>query len=288
VGNETGGTAVDLRWETDNNTHALFVDASGDAVYVGGTGAGDWLKVNGSAGVIVNETGGSAVDFRVESNNSDKMIFADASGDLVQLGDPTGGNYVQVTNAGAMTLNGTATIRAATAVRYRYYHLPLFASNPGASGPTFTVPDANTLGGWQLNAATEYLYFDTDVHADWDAASDLKVEVKFECNVNNTGGGAGDTVDLKLVCYYKGNAETACKTQTLENAVVVGQSAQYKRFTTTFTVNYDEGGNVVEVGDVISMILNLETDTSEVDDIIVTDASFYYSTTHIGIESGDV
>ena len=34
IGNETGGTAVDFRWESDNNTHALFVDASGDKVGV--------------------------------------------------------------------------------------------------------------------------------------------------------------------------------------------------------------------------------------------------------------
>jgi len=48
------------------------------------------------------------------------------------------------------------------------------------------------------------------------------------------------------------------------------------------------GLNVVEAGDKFGFILNLETDTSEVDDIVVVNASFYYQTAHLGIESGDV
>jgi len=32
IGNDTGGTAVDLRWEGDTLTHLLFVDASGDRI----------------------------------------------------------------------------------------------------------------------------------------------------------------------------------------------------------------------------------------------------------------
>lgn len=35
VGNDTGGTAVDMRWETDTKTHALFVDASENQVNIG-------------------------------------------------------------------------------------------------------------------------------------------------------------------------------------------------------------------------------------------------------------
>lgn len=241
-----------------------------------------------TSGLVLNESGGTAVDFRVESDTNEYMLFMDASANTFQIGDDTGGNYAIFSGAGAITLYGNATLRTATAVRRRYYHLPLFASNPGASGPTFVACDTNTLGGWQLNAVGELLYFDTDVHSDWDAASDLTVEVKFEVNVDNTGGGAGDTVDLRLQTFYKGNAETSCKTQVLEVATTVGASARYKRFTCNFTIDYDAVGNVVEAGDVISMILNLETDSSEVDDVVISDCSFYYNTTHIGTESGDV
>ena len=74
----------------------------------------------------------------------------------------------------------------------------------------------------------------------------------------------------------------------MEVATVVGQSAQYKKFSADFTINWDEVDNVVEAGDLVRFALNLETDTSEVDDIILNDCKFYYNTTHTGIESGDV
>lgn len=178
-------------------------------------------------------------------------------------------------------------IRGATSLYRRYYHTALASTNPGASGATWTAPGANSIGGWQLDAAGEVLYLNTDVHSDWDGATDLHLEVRFEVNVNNTGGLVSDTVDLKAAIYYKGLTETVTKSQTVEVATVVGQSAQYKQFEADFTIDWDYALNVVEVGDTIRVILNLETDTSEVDNIIVNDASFYYSTTHVGIESGD-
>jgi hypothetical protein len=43
VGNEAGGTAIDFRWESDNDTHALFVDASADKVTINDSTA--WGKL---------------------------------------------------------------------------------------------------------------------------------------------------------------------------------------------------------------------------------------------------
>jgi len=54
-----------------------------------------------------------------------------------------------------------------------------------------------------------------------------------------------------------------------------------------FVINWDKVDNVVEVGDIVHVHLNLETDTSEVDDIIINNIAFHYNTTHAGIESGD-
>ena len=179
-------------------------------------------------------------------------------------------------------------LRSATTLYRRYYHMDLSSVNPGGSGATWTPPDANTIGGWQLDAVGEVLYIGADIHSDWDGASDIDVEVYFEINGASS---ENDTVDLKLVCYYKGQAETVTKTQTLEVATNVGDGgvkAQYTSFEAEFTINYDEASNVVEAGDIFHFILNLETDTSEVDDIIVNAASLYYHTTHIGIEAGDV
>lgn len=175
--------------------------------------------------------------------------------------------------------------RGATSLYRRYYHIPLGSSNPGASGATWVDAGANTTGGWQLNAAGEKIRGGSDVHSDWDGASDLKVEVRFMINV--AGADAGDTVDLKLVCYYKGVGDTTTKTQTIEVPTTVGAAAQYTAFKADFTIDWDAASNVVEAGDHLSFYLNLETDTSEVDDVTITGMSYSYLTTHIGIEDGD-
>ena len=163
----------------------------------------------------------------------------------------------------------------------------LFATslNPGASGATRTAPDSNTIGGWQLNAAGETLYFEAHMEAEWDAVSDLIINAWWEVNVDNTGGAGGDTVDLRLVVRYKGEGDTVIKTQTVEVATTVGASARYKQFTTSFTIDYDAASNVIDSLDVLSFALNLETDTSEVDDIILNLMELRYATTKPSLEA---
>jgi len=43
----------------------------------------------------------------------------------------------------------------------------------------------------------------------------------------------------------------------------------------------------VDAGDDVTFVINLETDTSEIDDIVMTSGGFFYNTTHVGIEEGD-
>lgn len=193
--------------------------------------------------------------------------FVDVAGDTM-----TGQLLVDVANQGS------------TSLWYRAVHVSALSAAPGASGATFTVPSTNTLGGYQLSNASHYLYFGDSVTSMWDGASDLSVRVTFEVNVNNTAGGTGDTVDLQLLCYYKGDGETANKTQTLEVPKTVGQSARYKRFTTVFTVDWDKTNNVVEVGDKMNFRLNLQTTPSEVDNIIVNTIMFRYPTAKMNPE----
>lgn len=178
-------------------------------------------------------------------------------------------------------------LRTATSLYRRYYHVALASANPGASGATWVNPDANTTGGWNLTADAHILIGETDIHSDWNGASDPKFEVRFATNVDNTGGAVGDTVNLLMTVYYKGVGDTATKTQQIPVETVIGQAARYKQFKVVFPLNYDEVGNVLDVGDVISFKLNLVTGTSEVDDIIISDMSFSYLKTHVGIEDGD-
>jgi len=163
----------------------------------------------------------------------------------------------------------------------------LFATslNPGASGATRTAPDSNTIGGWQLNAAGETLYFEAHMEAEWDASSDLIINAWWEVNVDNTGGAGGDTVDLRLVVRYKGEGDTVIKTQTVEVATTVGASARYKQFKTAFTIDYDAASNVIDSLDLLSFAINLETDTSEVDDIILNLMELRYATTKPSLEA---
>ena len=66
VVNEGGNAQLDFRVETANESHALFIDSSENAV-------------------IIND-GGFASDFRVESNNLDHALFVDGSADGVGIG----------------------------------------------------------------------------------------------------------------------------------------------------------------------------------------------------------
>ncbi len=182
-------------------------------------------------------------------------------------------------------LIGTGKIRAATSVWHHEHDLFATSLNPGASGATRTSPDSNTIGGWQLNAAGETLYFEAHMEAEWDAVSDLIINAWWEVNVDNTGGAATDTVDLQIVVRYKGEGDTVIKTQTVEVATTVGASARYKQFRTSFTIDYDAVSNVIDSLDVLSFALNLETDTSEVDDIILNLMELRYATTKPSLEA---
>ena len=173
-------------------------------------------------------------------------------------------------------------IRGATSLWWVARSAPTVNAATGASGATLVVPNANSLGGYQLNAVGEQIYFSKSIESIWDGASDLEFKVTWEVNEAASSDG---TVDLQLICYYKGDHETVNKTQTLEVAhTITGNKAQYTRHTTTFTVNWDETDNVVEAADKMSFILNLETDTSECDDVIINIIMFRFKTNKIRTE----
>lgn len=172
-------------------------------------------------------------------------------------------------------------IRGATSLWWAVTHFDVSAFNPGASGATHVDPGANTLGGFQINAVTETLAFHGHAHHNWDGASDPILNIFFEVNIDNTAGNEADTVDLKTQFFYKAEGEITNKTQTVEVATIVGQSARYKLFCAEFVFDYDLGNNVLNVGDIISMLFNIETDSSEVDDVVVTHAEFRFKTNQI-------
>ena len=172
-------------------------------------------------------------------------------------------------------------IRGATSLWWDAKSSAASSASPGASGATHVPSDANTLGGYQLNAASEKLYFNESITSVWDGASDLQFRVTWE--INEVAAADGD-VDLQLICYYKGDHEIVNKTQTLNVAhTVTGDKARYTRHATIFTINWDEVGNIVEVGDKMSFILNCEA-TGDVTDVIINTIMFRYKTNQIQVE----
>jgi len=224
---------------------------------------------------------------------SDSLIYSlEATGDTKVFG-PTGtggmktyetadGTEITWSKVTADSVIVNSVLRGETSLWYYASSVCAFEVSPGGSGAVLVVPDANTLGGYQLDAVGEKLYMTKSVIQLWDGASDLELKVTWEVNEASASDG---TVDLQLICYYKGHYETVNKTQTLEEAVTITDNkAQYTRYTTTFTIDWDKVSNVVEVGDKISFILNLQTATSECDDIIVNMLMFKFKTNKVRIE----
>ena len=81
-----------------------------------GYGAVNVQDINGAVatfsegGIVFNELGAAATDFRLETNTEENMIFSDASEDLLYLGGTTNG--IKIAKGGALTLLGTASITA--------------------------------------------------------------------------------------------------------------------------------------------------------------------------------
>lgn len=177
-----------------------------------------------------------------------------------------------------------AYLRQENADYRRYYHIPLGTANPGASGATWVEAGVNTTGGWRLTNSAWFLRGSADVHHDWDG-EDLFVEIHFLINV--AGSAPGNVVTFHLNVYYKGEGDTVTKTQELIVPVTIDAAAQFTQFDVDFTIVHDEGGNVVTVDDILAFVLNLDTGTSDVADVVVTAMEFYYATTHLGIEALD-
>lgn len=152
------------------------------------------------------------------------------------------------------------------------YALGAIDLSPGASGATLIVPNASSLGGYQLNAINEYLYFNSHVDHDWDGTSDGLFEIFFEVNDDNSGGLVTDTVKFQLEVWHKVKGELTNTVYSLSGNTVVGQSQQHELFEQEIII-----GNLRET-EVLAFRLNINTIQSQVTDIIVNYIEFKYPT----------
>ncbi len=152
------------------------------------------------------------------------------------------------------------------------YNMPAIELSPGLSGATLIATNASTLGGYQLNAVGEYLYFMTHVEDDWDGITDGELEIYFEVNDDNSGGLVTDEVVITIELYHKLEGEQTNTLDTLTLTTVVGQSQQHDLFIVEAVVpdlRSMEG---------LAFRINLNTILSEVDDIIINYVEFKYKT----------
>jgi len=151
---------------------------------------------------------------------------------------------------------------------YWFEHgVPALVLSKGGSGAVQVTPDDNTLGGYQLDASTEYLYYGISISDDWDDVSDLTLRVAFEVNVDNTGGNDTDKVVLDVNGYCKSAGDTSTHQGICPGEVVVGASPRYQMFICTIQMPMADEG-VVD-GDTVILRLNLDTTNSDIDNIIV-------------------
>jgi len=188
-----------------------------------------------------------------------------------------------LTERGGM-LFGNGIVRSPDSNYNRYRDLPIGQARPADSGATWQGGTSSLLCGWKQDAATEYLWIEARVHNDWDQKSNPVVEIMF--TVNAAGTDAAHTVDFDLLCYYGSENLVAIKTQTVSVSKVIGVCDQYTRFRTEFEIDYDATDNNITVGDTMSMRLSCLA-SGDVTDVTVNHTSFWYKTTHIGVEDGD-
>ena len=165
-------------------------------------------------------------------------------------------------------------LEASTSIWWYCKYMDAINLSAGGSGATQIIPTDNTIGGYQLNAATEYLYFNGGVCNNWDTTSDLEIKVRWELNA--ASGSATDSIFLDLICWYKGVGEDTTKYQLLSEGAIVGNQTQYTMNITTFAIDYDLTDNEVEIGDIFSFRLNLNTTKSDIDDVIINFGRFRY------------
>lgn len=216
----------------------------------------------------------------------DKINVSYANPDGVSV---TASATVEIPLFGSMHVDGMTfadgTVRSNQSKYRRYYHFNLLAADPGASGATYTSPTSNYLGGMRLDAATDVIQSSVDIHGDWDTS----VKPTFEAHITTmvAGTDAADIIKFNFVLYYGQPGVPGIRTQTFTAERTVGLIPQYTFAAFELDIDTDVVDNPIYPLDHLYVMVNLAAD-SDIDDVIINHASFYYATTHVGLEEGDV
>ena len=159
-----------------------------------------------------------------------------------------------------------------------YWHEHYTEAISAYSTGTQLPPNVSSLGGYRLDNIIETLYFATHVEPDFDGVTPGIVQIYFEVNIDNTGGGITDTVKFQLECWHKIIGELTNTVYSLDGNTVVGTSDQHELFKQSITVSN------IRLNEIIAFRINLNTITGDVDTVIVNYVIFKYPTYYPAME----
>lgn len=178
--------------------------------------------------------------------------------------DPTGRMALVINGNQVMQIDQEGSIDCFTSAGasryYRENHLGATVADPGASGATKT--ELNAIFSYKLDAITEYLYFTTDLHNDWDGASDIEVDVY--CYLSQAQN-PNDLIRMSLLANYgeEHSNANAFQGQTITvDHNVEGFPNQGHVHIIHFVIPWDTGGQVIETLDTMHLRIWLDDITT--------------------------
>ena len=171
---------------------------------------------------------------------------------------------------------------------WREFHIDADSVDPGASGATASFGGlGNATFYWLLNATTEYLYFDTDIHTDWDAASNIVIEVKLALDAIEP---INTNIEAEIIAEYAGEHEDmdVAKTQTRQvDHDITSDLAAGTIHYVTFILNSFLGGNAIDTNDYLKLRFRLYAQT-DIAAVRFLQANVFYRSSKPRIETGGV
>jgi hypothetical protein len=309
------GTDADLTWDGDSfNIGAAAVEVPGSVCVavdsttfsIGAACSTDSTIQFDGTNVLLNSSGNYVYNTNIERDTGYFPEDSGAMGCIRNMGvsaTPTAGDEMSyqycIDSRAVMEIRSEAdssggiqnnTVEmydsSGNGLYWREFHTTAAKVDPGGSGATLTIVNTSSLT-FLLNANTEYLYFGIDMHEDWDAASDVVIEISVALSGAET---ANDIINGEVVCEYftdHDDMDTSVKTQTRTiNHDIVSDNGQGDVHTLVFILDYDLASNVIEINDELLCRFRLDSvgGGTDVAAVWFIDANIKYRTPNPAIE----
>jgi hypothetical protein len=206
------------------------------------------------------------VEVLPELEQSGTAAFVANFTNVTDTASGSGQDYLEMRQWGGTTVysqedDGSVDVYDASGngIHWREFHLGATKTDPGGSGATLTVVNTASFV-YLLDATTEYLYFETDIHDDWDGSSDIVVEVQVALSGAET---ANDVIQGEIVAEYYGehdDMDTGIKTQTRTvNHDIVSDNGQGDVHHLVFIIDEDLASHNVDPEDNIKLRFRLDS-----------------------------